>query len=112
MTSDYKNDPAFKKFIERANSHLSPMIENSTLSMTVWDGESDAKLGVELGLSILMDKPIILVVTKGVQVPHKLSAVTDEVVLIDRGSMNSSQTQKAISEAINRVIHKYKLEMN
>jgi hypothetical protein len=38
------------------------------------------KFAVELGFSIMLDKPIIAVVAPGTQVPGKLVAVADEIV--------------------------------
>lgn len=43
----------------------------------------DMKFSVELGMAIMLDKPIIAVVAPGVVVPNKLRRVADQVVICD-----------------------------
>lgn len=43
-------------------------------------GDTDIKFALELGMSIMMDKPIIAVVATGAAVPAKLVAVADAIV--------------------------------
>jgi hypothetical protein len=43
-------------------------------------GQTDVKFAVELGFSIMLDKPIIAVVMAGTQVPAKLLKIADEII--------------------------------
>lgn len=57
------------------------MIEGSRLTVSlVPQGPADIKFAVELGLSIMLDKPIIAVVEPGQEIPGKLRAVADRIV--------------------------------
>ena len=40
----------------------------------------DVKLAVELGFALLLDKPLMLVVPPGREVPARLAAVADELI--------------------------------
>lgn len=45
-------------------------------------GAPDAKISVELGLAMWLDKPILLLVRPGTKVPEKLSRIVDHVAQI------------------------------
>jgi hypothetical protein len=44
------------------------------------DGAPDVKWAIEMGFSIMLDKPIIAVITPGRKVPAKLALVVDSWV--------------------------------
>jgi hypothetical protein len=46
-------------------------------------GRTDVKFAVELGLAIMLDKPIIVLARPAVPLPPKLLAVADRVVQVD-----------------------------
>lgn len=83
MTDPWEHPDAIE-FVENVRRHLIPRIRDATTSLTFFTGgEPDVKLSVELGLSILLDKPIILCVTPGAKVPNKLAKVADDIIEID-----------------------------
>ena len=43
----------------------------------------DVKFAVEIGLSILMDKPILAIATPGTEIPRKLRKIADVIVYAD-----------------------------
>lgn len=59
----------------------------------------DVKFCVELGASIMLDKPILAVVRPGVKCSKKLMTVVDEII---EGDPTTTTGRKAISEAIER----------
>lgn len=61
------------------------------------DGELDLKFLTEVGLSIMLDKPITAVVRPGTQVPDKLLRVADRIV---EGDPNREAGRAALTEAI------------
>lgn len=82
--SDISDDPEFKEWAERVRAHVLPQISESALNVSlVPAGDMDVKFAVELGLSIMMDKPIIAVVQPGTKVPAKLVLVADRIVEAD-----------------------------
>lgn len=100
--ASYENDPEYLKWKQHIEDELIPMIEESAVSVTIAsDGKPDVKLAVELGLSILLDKPIILARFKGATIPPKLALVADEVV--DFGKYDDVEAQ-AFQEAMSRIV--------
>ncbi len=60
------------------------MAESAYVMSLVPDSkEVDVKFAVELGLAILLDKPILAVVQPGVHVPDRLRQVADAVIVTD-----------------------------
>lgn len=63
-------------------------------------GEADVKFAVELGLSIMLDKPILAVVMPGAEVPEKLRRVADEIVEAD---VDVEEGRRALMAAMERM---------
>lgn len=105
MTDDIRNNPQYIEWEERVRTKLIPKIEGSALTVSIAPrGEPDIKFSVELGLSIMLDKKIIVVCEPDQVLSDKLRAVADEVVEIDWRDGDAVRTQKAIREAINKVL--------
>ncbi len=62
-------------------------------------GPADMKFAVELGLSIMLDKPFIAVVAPGQEVPAKLRAVADRIVVWEPG-----QSEADLMAALREVV--------
>jgi hypothetical protein len=93
--------PETKAWAKRVLSDMLPKLTSSAISMTVYSGKTDVKLAVEVGFSILLDKPIILMVLPGAKVPNKLAMVADEIV--EGNLKGSADTQAALMAAIERI---------
>jgi hypothetical protein len=79
--ADYADDPAFRAWQKRVREDLVPKLRDSAVVMSlVPTGPTDIKFAVELGLSIMMDKPILAVVAPGTKVPDKLVRVADRII--------------------------------
>ena len=75
------DEPEVQAWARRVLDELVPMIRDSAVTVSIAPGtDTDVKFAVELGMSIVLDKPIILAVVPGRQVPPKLAAVADAVV--------------------------------
>lgn len=100
---DIENDPEFQAWKRNVQKNLIPKLEASSSVVSIMpSGKPDVKYAVELGLSIMMDKPIILVVSPGTKVPAKLALIADDIIEADwSGSMEPAQ--KAIMAAIERL---------
>jgi len=62
------------------------MIADSAASITLWpnDGEPDAKIAVELGFTLLLGKPLILLVPNGsTAVPEHLASLAQAIIEYD-----------------------------
>lgn len=67
---------------------------------SVFTGNVDWKIAMEIGAAVLHDKPIIALVYSGVKVPEKLSRVIDKFVEVNKFNMDSlsERIQEAITE--------------
>jgi hypothetical protein len=74
-------DPEVLDFLDQATQDALPKIRNSAVTLQIAPGdEPDAKIAVELGFSLLLDKPIVVVVPEGRTVPEHLRRVADAVI--------------------------------
>lgn len=90
--SDY--GPEFDAYAKRIRAELVPMIEDSACTVSIVpSGEVDIKFAVELGVSIMLDKPIIAVVAPGAKVPAKLVAVADRILEVDPSDPAAASTR-------------------
>lgn len=95
---DFEHDPSWRDFRKHVLGEMLPMLTESAISVSLCpDGEGDVKYWVELGASIMLDKPIIVLASPGTSIPERLRRVADEVVLADVSTLAG---QKAIAEAI------------
>lgn len=103
MTDPWQ-DPTAKRWIHHVIDDMVPKLEGSALvvSMVPNDREGDVKFWVELGASIMLDKPIIAVVMNDAPVPAKLRLVADEVVRLEEG-VNPAAADK-LAAAVQRVM--------
>lgn len=100
--TDPFGSPEARAWSQRVLTELVPMIDGSAISVSIVPkGESDIKFAVELGLSIMLDKPIILAVAPGRAVPEHLVRVADEIVELDTTSPLAAMRMQ---DAINRVL--------
>lgn len=81
---DLWDDPRAKQFAKNVREDLLPKMADSALCAVIVTGGSDVKLMVEIGASIMLDKPIVLAVSPGVEIPPKLRLVADEIIVLDQ----------------------------
>ena len=78
------------------------MITGSAVTVSlVPRGDTDVKFAVELGFTLMFDKPLILVVAPGVTVPRRLRRAADAVVV---GEIQHPRTQDQLREVLKRVL--------
>lgn len=65
------------------------------------EDEFDVKFAVELGASIMLNKPILAIVMPGRTVPSKLRLVADRVVEAD---LDTEEGRKKIAEEISQMV--------
>lgn len=88
----------WRRFERRVRSRLTPQLRDSALTVSIVPEVTDVKFAVELGMSIMLDKPIILAVPIGVVPPRKLLDVADAVVSMEPGY------EARLAEAVDRVL--------
>ena len=98
-------DPEYQAWEKHVKDAVVPVLEGAAVTITLIPrGQTDVKFAVELGLSIMMDKPIIALVQPGMSIPSGLAAVAAEIVEVDIVK-DPDGAQRSISEAFARVMH-------
>ncbi len=94
--------------VRHARKDLLPKLERSAFVLSIAPGgEPDAKYCIELGMSIMLDKPILIVVPAGHPVPRRLRRVADEIVeLPAEADMDTEAGQELVMAAITRMMEK------
>jgi hypothetical protein len=102
--ADILDDPEFKGFATRVIGELVPKIEASGVTLTlVPTGDIDVKFAVELGVSIMLNKPIIAMIEEGVPIPDKLAAVCDHVLVMPKDWRTNRAFQQKMMESLTEV---------
>lgn len=99
-------DGVVKAFFREATERLVPMVEASALVCAVVSGDAsgvmtvDAKLAVEIGVALLLGKPIVLVAHPRIKIPPRLREAVDRVVIVDPDSEGAMDVLQAAFEDI------------
>lgn len=86
--------------------NLVPTIKDSSIVMTIWtDGSQhgDVKQALEIGFSILMDKPIIVIQFDDTPVSERLARAADVVISVDRDAP-PQESHDLIQKALEKVL--------
>jgi hypothetical protein len=105
--SDYdeiRNDPEFIEWETHVRKNVIPKMKGSAITVSLAPrGEPDIKYAVELGLSIMMNKPIIIVCEPYQDLSKKLKQVADKIIEVDwRNDPEGGQT--AIADGISEYL--------
>ena len=90
MTEDPFASKEWKAYANRAIRDLVPKLQASAISVTIANGldpeeGGDAKLAIELGFTLLMGKPLVLLVDEDQVIPPGLERAAD---VICRGDLS------------------------
>lgn len=95
------SDDAKEKYLDRFKEEALPMIEGSVISLVIAPERPDPKVCLELGATLLLDKPLILVITRGHTVPANLRRCAAAVV---EGEIDEPDFQERLQQAISSVM--------
>lgn len=100
---DVWQDPTAVAWVRHVIDDMVPKMSSSSavVSIAPSDGEGDVKFWTELGASIMLGKPLVVVAFGDDPVPDKLRLVADEVVRLQAGADPAGA--KELQEALNRV---------
>lgn len=99
------DDPEYQSWERHIRDFVVPLLEETAVTITLIPrGQTGVKFAVELGMSIMMDKPIIALVQPGMSIPNGLAAVASEIVEVDI-ARDPEGAQRSITEAFARVMH-------
>src|SRR5262249_27934038 len=102
MTDDPFTGPDWDGFVKDATENMLPKLSLSGAGLVlVPDNKTDVKSAVQLGFMVMQDKPILAVIEPGVQVPEKLLAVADAIVI---GNPQDPDFQDKFNAAMERML--------
>lgn len=101
MSDDPFDDPEWQRYAQQAREGLEPQVRDSAVGVSLFNGTVDPKIAIETGYMVLLDKPIILVVTPGVKVPDKMARIADVIL---EGQLGDPDLPGRIQEAIMQVL--------
>ena len=102
MSREWDNDPEAQAWIADVEDNMVPRMEASGAVVSIQTGKADVKLAVELGMALLLDKPLILAVTPGSKVPERLARAADDIIEFDMSQPEA--TAQRVSEAMDRIL--------
>lgn len=104
MTDDPWDDPDAIAWAKDVIANMLPKMKDSSsvVSLAPKDGKGDVKYWVELGASIMLDKPLIVVVLGDAPVAPRLARCADEIVRLPNGVDPAGSEE--LANAIKRVI--------
>lgn len=102
-----------EEFIRAVHEGLVPKIEGSHVTVCIVPTDPskvDVKFAVELGVMIMLDKPILAVVRPGTVVPDKLKLVAEVIVTADITTDEGHALLMQGVEDITKVADDYELQ--
>lgn len=92
-----------REWLRHVKTTLIPKMQRSGMGISLLpEGELDAKFAVELGLLIMMDKPIIAIVRPGVHVSEKMVLVADRIIECDMNGIDDTLAVK-VAQAVKEI---------
>ena len=81
--SDPWEDPEILAWKRHVEDEVTPMIEGSTVCISLCPPRDkvDIKFAVELGMMIMLDKPILVVAQTNDDIPAKMRLIADKIVI-------------------------------
>ena len=94
-----------RAWLEDATKDMMPKMKSSAFVMSLYprDGLPDPKFCMELGAALMMDKPILMIVSDNIAIPQRLRELVTRTVTINGTEMNSDNKERiqvAISEML------------
>lgn len=98
------NQSEVKDMLFRAEREMFPKMRDSAMSLIIGTSECDAKLALEVGAAVLLDKPLLVVIIPGRTISATLRRVATHVVEIDM--FGDPDAQKKLKVAVALVLNK------
>jgi hypothetical protein len=96
-----KDDRAWADYSARFRTQGLPKIMESATTLMLYSGDGsdfDVQQATELGALLLLDKPLILLTSKGATLPSRLARAAD--VIIEDWRPDNHEAQEKLTEAV------------
>lgn len=97
--------PEFERYAEHVRKELLPKLKDSNafISITPMNAkEVDVKFAMEIGLAIMLDKPIVAIIRPGTKIPEKFSRVVDRFVEVE--DISDPDSKKRLMQAVEEIL--------
>lgn len=102
------DDPDTKAWLADTQKRLPQMIRDSRMVVSIVpESDPDVKFCVELGMAIMLDKPLVFVVRPGTKVAEHLIRCADEIIECD---MSNEADKLRLAEALKAWMEKTDVE--
>ena len=101
MCTELFNDPQLQTYLAHAEREMLPEMEKSAFVLSLVTGKTDAKICLEIGAAVMLDKPIIAVIIQGATVPANLKRVASVII---EGDIKDEATLNKIQQAMKNVL--------
>jgi hypothetical protein len=90
-------------FADGARRDTIPKMQGSLFCMMILDGEPDIKLALEIGMALLLDKPLFIVAVGNIWISPRLRQIADAVI-------EGPAFDESMKERIQAAVGKFMLE--
>lgn len=98
-------DRDWKEFVAHVKKTLVPQIKDTNVFLAMAppdDKDIDIKMAVEIGLCILLDKPLIVIAPEGRHMHERLLRIADHVIIAD---VTTEEGRESIGEKLRVVLN-------
>lgn len=102
-STDWMEDPEWNAYVTHVRASLIPMLQDSAMTVSLAPADpkgTDIKFAIELGLSIMLNKPIIVIIDPDGELPPMLERIAHAVI---RGKVDNPATTAEIMTAIKSI---------
>lgn len=89
--SDAFDSPDSENFIRHIFDEVFPGMKNSTVFVHLYSDKPDGKITLELGMSLMLDKSMVVIADHNDQIPRKLSVVSDKIIKVNHQNIEESE---------------------
>jgi ribosomal protein L23 len=101
---EWSDSKEFKEYAEHILKEMVPAMKDSAVVMTIAPdaGQHDIKIAVEIGYSILLDKPLIVIASPGRHIAERLLRIADHVIT---GDITTDAGKEEIARALKHLMN-------
>jgi hypothetical protein len=90
-------------YFDHAQREMFPRMKSSAFCISII-GEPDPKLCMEIGAAIMFDKPILVILPRGRNLPLSLRTIAHKVVEIESDDLKDPASRNRLSAAVSEVL--------
>lgn len=106
-SDDYEaifRSPEWKRYARSAREDLHPKIRDSALTVQLFSEDPDPKIAMELGYTLLLGKPLLILKRSGQNVPKHLARIANGIVEYDDGQLGTEEFVGRMYAEVERIL--------